>query len=400
MITESNRTAPHPNEPSTLPQNPVHWGGLQPFATKGGSDETHDSVRALPRILHVGIDWGTSSTCVASAWAGEAGSARFEIWPTLVGYAKEGIVENLIPGNADVLCAQEAIRHRLHLNLVQPMVNGIIRHPEAARAFARHLRQQLPHGDAVETRAVIGIPANSTPESRLAIRDAMYEVFDRLLLVPKPFLAAIGCRDEQRLDEPGAIDPVVNSLWVDIGAGTTDLCLLQGCYPGADEQIGLPIGGDFLDERLMQGLRASHPDIRISPLKIRELKEQLAFAGSSESPAIAELFVGGRLQKVDVTEAMSEACHHLLTGITEALIRLLARADSESSPELLRNIFLTGGGSAIQNIAKELERMLSLQGIEGAHVRKLEAAGKDCVAKGALKASRQAREKQWQILLK
>lgn len=388
------------NESSNFPSRDFQRGMHPSPASGHTADDSSDTGRVMPRVLHVGIDLGTATTCVASAWAGDPASTRFEIWPTIVGYAKEGVVENLIPGNADVLCGQEAIRHRLHLNMVHPMAGAIIQSPEAARDFARYLRQHLPHGDSVETRVVVGIPANASSAARQAIREALGDVFDRLILVPKCFLAAIGCRQESRLDQPGYVDPVVNSLWIDIGAGTTELCLLQGCYPGAEEQMSLPVGGDFLDGRLMDGLKSCHPDIRISPLKIRELKEQLACAGVPDAPAIAELFVGGRLQKVDVSQVMNEACHQLVSTLADAIQTLISRADSESSPQLIKNIFLTGGGAGIRNIARELQRILHTLGLEEAQVHRLEEATKQSLAHGALKASRQAREKQWQILLK
>lgn len=402
----SSLTSRSASEFTAQPESPAFASremhrGMHPSPAAGHtSDDSSDSGRAMPRVLHVGIDLGTATTCVVSAWAGDPAGTRFEIWPTIVGYAKEGIVENLIPGNADVLCGQDAIRHRLHLNMVHPMASAIVQNPQAARDFAQYLRHHLPQGDSVETRVVAGIPANSTPESRQAIREALGDVFDRLILVPKCFLAAIGCRQESKLGHPDYVDPVVNSLWIDIGAGTTELCLLQGCYPGAEEQMSLPVGGDFLDSRLMDGLKASHPDIRISPLKIRELKEQLACAGVPDAPAVAELFVGGRLQKVDVTQVMNEACHQLVSAIADAIQTLVARADSESSPQLIKNIFLTGGGAGIRNIARELQRMLHTLGLEESRVQKLEEATKECLALGALKACRQAREKQWQILLK
>ena len=73
-----------------------------------------------------------------------------------------------------------------------------------------------------------------------------------------------------------------------------------------------------------------------------------------------------------------------------------ARASSDSVGELLGNIILTGGGSRIKNIDTELQRMLAEEGYENPRVRVVGENYKDYVARGALKAARQAKETQWQ----
>ena len=53
----------------------------------------------------------------------------------------------------------------------------------------------------------------------------------------RTFLAALGMRDESRLGDPDYCDPVSNSLFVDIGAGTTDFCIVQGYLPKTPRPI-------------------------------------------------------------------------------------------------------------------------------------------------------------------
>lgn len=363
-------------------------------------DDFQDSDQQKPRILHLGLDWGTARTVMIASWAGETTPVHNETLPTLVGYAKDGIVENLLPGNPEVLFAQDAVRHRLHLKMAQPVVNGMMGDAKAARLFAEHLRERLPHGDHVQIRAVVGIPCGCDAQAREDFREALDSLVDGCILIPKPFLAAIGARQNPPPADVNYVDPIRNSLLVDLGAGATDVCVIQGCYPSAVEQIHICGGGDALDEHLQAGLQAAYPDIQISPLKLRELKEQSAWAGTPEARPIAELFVRGRLQRVDMTQIMGDSCHRFLEKIAQAMIQLIGSADVETAPELISNILLTGGGSKIRNICRELERLLHSRGIEQAKVRLLGEAVEGYVAVGALKASQQARENQWQLSLK
>jgi rod shape-determining protein MreB len=67
--------------------------------------------------------------------------------------------------------------------------------------------------------------------------------------------------------------------------------------------------------------------------------------------------------------------------------------------ELLQSIVLTGGGSRIRNLDRELQRLLTEEGFEAPRVHVVGDGYKEFVAKGALKAARQAKETQWQQIV-
>ena len=73
-------------------------------------------------------------------------------------------------------------------------------HPGAGEGFhpPRRVRSSIRRGTA-EIRAVIGVPANAGQPAREDIRNGAAGVFDRVLLIPEPFLAALGFRDEAAL---------------------------------------------------------------------------------------------------------------------------------------------------------------------------------------------------------
>ncbi len=350
-------------------------------------------------LLLTGLDFGTSTTCLKAAYSGSSELLVSEIIPTVVGYAREGIVENLLPGNAKVLYGQMALKHRVYLRMLTPLQNGVVEDLAAAQDFARHLRQVLNPPTAAEVRAAVGVPASADRTARENLAAALDGLFHRIVLIPEPFLAALGYRDEARLSDPAYIDPVRNSLFVDIGAGTTDVCLVQGYYPGPNEQVSSAFAGDEVDRLLQEAVRRQHPDADLSVPRIRQLKEEASFLGQSEAPITATVVLGGKARKLDCTEAVAQACQRLLREIFELVKVAIARSSTDTVEELLGNIILTGGGSLIRNIAPELQRLLLEDGYEKPRVQTVGPGYKELVAKGALVAARQTKEGQWQTLM-
>jgi len=368
------------------------------FFKKNGHSTNGESAAIKTRTMLVGFDWGTNKSCVNGSVSGSENEVNLSV-PTVVGYASDGIVENLLPGNAKMLFGEEALKHRLHLRLVQPMIDGVIHDLSASRDFARHIRAQInPPADA-ELRAVIGLPANAERSARENLRQAVTGVFDRVIMIPEPFLAALGYRDESRLNTPEYKDPVQNSLFVDIGGGTTDVCLVQGYFPMADDQVSHAFAGDKVDALLNDAIRKTYPDCALSMLKVREIKEQYSYVGKLDKPIVVNVIVGGKMRKLDVGEQIGGACNELLMRIFETVKLLICRASSDSVTELLQNIILTGGGSRIRNLDVELQRLLTEEGYEQPRVRVVGENYKQYVACGALKAARQAKESQWQQLI-
>ncbi len=365
-------------------------------ARNGGSTE---APRTKVSTLLVGFDWGTNKSCVQTSAAGSEETLLNTVVPTIVGYANDGIVENLLPGNVRVLYGAEALKRRLHLRLVQPMIDGVVDDLSAARDFARHIRSLINPAEDAELRAVIGLPANAERAARENLRQAVAGVFDKVIMIPEPFLAALGYRDESRLSDPSYVDPVSNSLFVDIGGGTTDVCLVQGYYPTADDQISLPFAGDKVDALLNEAIKKTYPDVAMSTLKVREIKEQYSYVGKLEQPVQVNVVVGGKMCKFDLGAQVGEACAELLNRILDAVKVLIGRASSDSVVELMQNIILTGGGSRVRGLDTELQRLLAEEGYENPRVKTVGENYKEFVATGALKAARQAKESQWQQLI-
>jgi rod shape-determining protein MreB and related proteins len=350
-------------------------------------------------ILLIGLDLGTNKSCVLAGSPGSTDITVSKVVPSVVGYVKDGIVDGIITGNARILYGQEALEQMLHVDLVAPLDEGVISRPEAARDFMQHIRLLADPSGRAEIRAVVGVPANAGEQARENIRRSVQGIFSRILLIPEPFLAALGYRDDSRVKQPGYVDPVVNSLFIDIGGGTSDLCLVQGYFPTRDDQISIPFAGDAIDELLFDELNRTYPNNGLSRITVREIKETHSYVGPSRKPLDIKVVIGGKSRTLELGDSIANACNALIDKIYPALTTLIASASSDSVVTLLQNIIITGGGSQIRGIDTVLQKRLTDDGYENPKVR---LAGQDFqryVAIGALKAARAARENQWQVLL-
>lgn len=357
------------------------------------------SSGAKTRIALVGFDFGTNKSCILAGAPGNNDIIVSKVVPSVVGYVKDGIVDGIIAGNAQTLFGEDALRNMLHVRLVSPMRAGVIAEPDAARDFLKYIRSLVDATGSAEIRAVIGMPANADTQAREDVRRCAFGIFDRVLFIPEPFLAALGFRDDARVNQPNYLDPVVNSLFIDIGGGTSDLCLVQGYFPTSQDQISIPFAGDAIDESLHAELDRVYPNNGLSRHKIRELKEANAYVGPSRKPLDVKVVMGGKGHTIELGDTIGNACNQLIDKIYPALTTLIERASSDSVVALLQNIIVTGGGSQIRGIDTVLQKRLTDDGYESPKVKLAGQDFKRYVALGALKAARSARENQWQVLL-
>ncbi len=364
-----------------------------------GTGATAPTRLTAPKIILLGFDLGTNKSCALAGPPGGTEITVSKVVPTVVGYVKDGIVDGIIAGNAQILYGEEALRNMLHVRLVAPVAEGIIADPGVARDFLRHIRSLVDPSDQAEIRAVIGVPANAGATARDDIRRCVHGIFDRVLLIPEPFLAALGYRDDSRVNQPNYLDPVVNSLFIDIGGGTSDLCLVQGYFPTAEDQISIPFAGDAIDAALHTELDRVYPNNGLSRHRVREIKELHGYVGPSRKPIEVKVVMAGKSHTLELGDALARAGNALIEKIYPPLTRLIERASSDSVLALLQNIVVTGGGSQIKGIDAVLQKKLTDDGYESPKVKIAGQDFKRYVAIGALKAARSARENQWQVLL-
>ncbi|MGB0354649.1 MAG: rod shape-determining protein [Opitutales bacterium] len=348
------------------------------------------------RKMYIGLDLGTLNSCVLPKLSKPGSDEHHGIWvPTVVGYPEDGILAGILPGNSSMLHGDEALANELHLRLVNPLNDGVIADQEAAQSFLKYLRGKVDPEFKREVYCVIGIPAVADAEAKENLKNAAKGAFDGILFIPEPFLAALGMRDEERLTDPTYSDPVANSLFVDIGAGTTDFCIVQGYFPKPEDLLSIPFAGNEVDVLLDKAIREEYPEVDVPISMIRKFKESYSYVGESESGARVKVPVDGKPRKIEIGKQVGLACNQLLGEIFDSIKEVIAKASPQSVFGMLQNIVLTGGGSRIRNIDQELQRLLVDDGYEEPDVRISSREVMPFVGIGALKVAKAAREDQW-----
>jgi len=243
------------------------------------------------------------------------------------------------------------------LDLHRPLERGLIkegseRDLQAARELLRHLLSLVTpkNGKSRPVRAVVGVPAAALRTNKQYLRNALKGVVDSLMIVSEPFAVAYG------------LNALVHTLIIDIGAGTTDFCVMKGRYPTDEDQRSLTIAGDSIDAHLHKAIQARHPKASITLFMVRAWKEQHSFVGEPPAPVIVSAPIDGVPTELDITNEMRAACESIIPPIVETMLSLLSQVDPEFQHKVRSNITVAGGGALIRNLGKTLEGALERVG--------------------------------------
>ena len=298
-------------------------------------------------VLHVGIDLGTSHSAIS------ASNGARHVVDSYVGWPVDMVARKVL--KKSVLIGRDALENRTMLDLRRPLERGLIKEGSGKDEAAVHeLLQHLltlvgvkPNDpERPQVRAVVGVPAEALRVNRQHLRQAMKGIADRLMIVSEPFAVAYG------------LEALLHTLVIDIGAGTTDFCVMNGRYPTDEDQRTLELAGDAVDSRLAALLRERHPEAQFSIHMVREWKEQWSFVGAPTSRAMVTVPVVGKPTRLDITNEIRAACESLVPPVSETMLELVSRVEPEYQEKVRYNITLAGGGSQIFGLGEALEQAL------------------------------------------
>jgi rod shape-determining protein MreB len=299
--------------------------------------------------LHVGIDLGTSRSAISSSSGGQFVVDSFVGWPADL-VARKVLKRDLVIG-------REALDNRTMLDLHRPLERGLIkegseRDLQAARELLRHLLSLVgaTNGKTRPVRAVVGVPAAALRTNKQYLRNALKGVVDSLMIVSEPFAVAY------------ALNALVHTLIIDIGAGTSDFCVMKGRYPTEEDQRSLTVAGDSIDAHLHQAIQAKYPNASVTLFMVRAWKEKHSFVGEPTAPVIVSAPVDGVPTDLDITNEMRAACESIVPPIVETMLALLSQVDPEFQARVRSNVILAGGGALIRNLGSTLEAALERVG--------------------------------------
>ena len=342
-------------------------------------------------VFVIGVDLGTSKTAVV------ASNGRREMLPSIVGHPKDRVARSML--GKDVLFGQEVLENRLALHVVRPFEKGLLKysnpqdsgvsperveeHKKAAQLLVDRAVSLVQPPPGARIRGVIGVPSRASLANQQMLLQAAESVFDSAIVVPEPFAVAYG------------VDRLQNTLVVDIGAGTIDICAMCGTFPLEEDQITIPIGGDAIDEEFLLRLRDLYPDAQLSINMARDIKERFGFVHGDHEKTVVWLPSGSSRLEYDVTEPLKAACQLILEPLLEGLKIVVARVDPEFRSTIMKNILLSGGGSQLRGLDRAIESAL------GGSADPVVSKVYDCMfagAVGAFKLAMAMTNEQWEII--
>ncbi|MEW6077809.1 MAG: MamK family actin-like protein [Thermodesulfobacteriota bacterium] len=332
------------------------------------------------QILFVGIDLGTSRSSIS------ASNGTREWVQSFVGWPKDFIAQQVV--GKPVMFGAEALQHRLSLDLFRPLQHGVIkegieRSEEAVKEIIKHLISLAGPETGRKIFAVVGVPADTLKVNKLAIRKAVADFAHSMMVVSEPFAVAYGM---------GLLN---NAMVIDIGAGTTDFCIMHGTIPSEEDQKTILTAGDYIDDQLFSYLNEKFSNSKFNKNMVREFKEQFSFVREIPEEIRVELPVDGKPVMHDIKNEVRRACESIMPALMETTTEMIARFDPEFQVKIKNNIVLAGGGSLIRGIKEYVQDALKEYG--PCNVKCVEDplfAGSD----GALKLAQDMPEKYWEQL--
>src|SRR5205807_1759776 len=204
----------------------------------------------------------------------------------------------------------EAVANRSMLDLHRPLERGLLKEGsekdvEAVRELLKHLLRLVGvssngRTDASNVRAVVGVPAASLRTNKQYLRNSMKGIVDSLMIVSEPFAVAYG------------LNALLHTMIIDIGAGTTDFCVMKGRYPTEEDQRTLTVAGDSIDAQLLKLIEERYPQANVTVFMVRDWKEKFSFVGSAPEKIVVTAPVKGVPTDLDITNEMKAACETLV----------------------------------------------------------------------------------------
>jgi rod shape-determining protein MreB len=240
-----------------------------------------------------------------------------------------------------------------HINVVRPLVNGVISDFEMTEEMLRHLLSR-PKASPIMSyrRAILAIPNNLTEVERKSVEDAALNAgCSKVYLVESPTAAALGAG--LPIMTPSA------SMIIDIGGGTTDIAVIS--LGGTVVSRTLKVAGDKFNEDIIRYVRDEFH------LAIGEPTAEFAkIAVGSAIPLDErmEVPIRGRDYTTGLPREVGMKNNHVRMAISKSLRQIIDSVHEvieETPPELAGDVLrggivLCGGGALLRGLDELLEK--------------------------------------------
>ena len=341
----------------------------------------------------IGIDLGTTNSCVAVMEGGEAvviaNAEGNRTTPSVVGFAKNG--ERLV---GDVAKRQAvtnpdktviSIKRHMGTNYKVTIDDKQYTPPEISAMILQKLKADAEAylGETV-TQAVITVPAYFNDSQRQATKDAgKIAGLDVLRIVNEPTAAALA----YGLDKSG--DHTI--LVYDLGGGTFDVSILElgdGVFEVKATSGNNRLGGDDFDDRVMQYLadkfkKENGIDLRQDRMAMQRLKDAAEKAKKDLSgvmsttislPFITADATGPKHLEETLTRAKFD---ELTADLVEATMGPTRQAlkDAGLSVDDIHKVILVGGSTRIPAVVEAIKKLTGKEPSKGVNPDEVVALG-------------------------
>jgi rod shape-determining protein MreB len=234
-----------------------------------------------------------------------------------------------------------------HIVAVRPMKDGVIADFEVTEVMLREfIRKSLKKRFFIRPRIVISVPSGITEVERRAVIDSAKNAGARAVyLISEPIAGAIGVG--LPVDKPSG------NMVIDIGGGTTEIAVIA--LNGIVTDISIRIGGDKMDEMIVQHIKKEH-NLLIGDQTAENIKKSIGAATAMSDEKKMEIkgrdLVSGipktlNISSLEISGALSEP----LGRIVAALKTALEKTPPELAADIVdRGIVMMGGGALLRDL--------------------------------------------------
>ena len=342
----------------------------------------------------IGIDLGTTNSCVAVLEGGEAtviaNAEGGRTTPSVVAFSKTGermvgqVAKRQAVTNADRTIA--SIKRHMGENY-KVTIDGKAYTPQEISAMV--LQKLKADAEAylgtTITEAVITVPAYFSDAQRQATKDAgKIAGLNVQRIINEPTAAALAYGLDKEAEQ--------TIMVYDLGGGTFDVSILEigdGVVEVKSTSGDTRLGGDDFDERIMQylvaeflkaeGIDLSKDKVAMQRLKEAAEKAKIELSGVTSTainlPYITADATGPKHLDVTLTRAKF---NELTADLVERTLKPVnqALADAGLKPSDLDKVLLVGGSTRIPAVQEAVKRITGKEGFKGINPD-------ECVAVGA-----------------
>ena len=342
----------------------------------------------------IGIDLGTTNSCVAVLEGGEpvviANAEGARTTPSVVAFSKTGermvgqVAKRQAVTNADRTIA--SIKRHMGENYKVNIDNKAYTPQEISAMILTKLKADAEaYLGTTVTEAVITVPAYFSDAQRQATKDAgKIAGLDVKRIINEPTAAALAYGMDKEMDQKIMI--------YDLGGGTFDVSILD-IGDGAFEVLATAgdthLGGDDFDQRIMdhlvaefkkaEGIDLSRDRVAMQRLKEAAEKAKIELSGMTTTeinlPYITADATGPKhldvtLSRVQFNQMTADLVERTLKPVRQAM------ADAGVSASDLHKVLLVGGSTRIPAVQEAVKNITGKEGFKGINPD-------ECVALGA-----------------